>query len=364
MKGAVQKVVGEFFGRLIQLGYADGDKAEVIEGLLLRIIRNHIDNKQRLLEADMAYEKGDLSHDEAVDLRRRLGCYELTVKPKAPKRTINELLGTGLLEERRDGVCLGEPAKQTPFNVVSYQSPAADFGRLGPVIVKTFNAIADFFGFLTLLRDRRELANAIADRILVEPAILLSRSPAIFNPLEFEDALKNHTRYLAGRIKNSQQPVVYVWDMASVLNQVRAHAQQLRKTESELLAWYIDHFAPYAQNENLTVVCGDNAAISPDWLRIPFLSPTHKARGERVAGKFERGALLDGQAWGRCGPIVPSAGQALGAVMGQRYKKRFMDLRRAALSEPSSVVLDKHDGESIRAFVGQLFHRAFTQTDD
>jgi hypothetical protein len=329
------------------------EEAELLYELLVSSEAMRVERDDFLLSIDKSYLANEMDFQENYEARRKAGCAELSLNPRKRSKAAKGLIQEGVLIEKMDGVAPTEPSHQIPLEILLSRTAFEPIAKHLPKLTRWIGQLVSPTGIIVLLPERQKLVNEITHKLDQSPSILLSKSPSIFNPSEFEAAYSNHTLYFADTIRTVDQPLYYFWDLDAVTLQIQDDLKNANI--NTLIEGYQRHFAPYGQNTHLTVICGNNSAVQENWEVRPFVSREFLIKGERVEGKLKGGAMVNRRRLENFVATTPYFGKWATLVVETYFEERYERLRREIVDNPDNIILHRHDESSIREFIARIF---------
>jgi hypothetical protein len=324
---------------LIQRGALTSEEAELLYEILLLSERTRTEQDDFLLFMDKAYLTDKISYRENYEERLKAGCAELSIDPKDHTEAARSLLESGVLTEKRSGIAPAEPSHQVPLEILLRRSKMESIIGYIPTFIKWSSHLLGSTGIIVPLPTRRRLVSEITYKLPNSASILFSKSPSVFNPMEFESTYSNHTQYFAEVVGNVSQPLFYFWNLDAVCSQIQQHLNEVTPDVDQLMDRYTTHFAQYAKNKDLVVICSSNSAIQENWEVMPFISADYLVKGEREDGKLVAGAMVNRKRLGTYLDLLPAIGRWARPVVEAVFEERYDRLRRNIIDDPHAIVL-------------------------
>lgn len=336
------------------------DAAEFLSNLLTNSERRREEQDSILISMDMSYLRDDMDFEQNYESRRNLGCAELALHPRRYSKAAKNLVQSGILVETKDGVAPTEPSHQVPLEILLRQTGLERITNHVPWFTHLIGRLATIAGIIVPLPTRQKLVSEITTKLDQSSSILLSKSPSIFNPAEFEFNYSNHTRYFAEAVGSANQKVYYFWDRYGISSQIQDHLRNSSNSLDELKQKYVVHFAQFAKNPNLTVICGNNSVVQENWDVCPFVSDQFLVKAERARGKLRGGAMVNRQRLEKYATAAPSVGKWVKLSIETYFEDRHERLRRRIFEDPNNILLQRHDDAGVIDFVDEVFAAALS----
>lgn len=354
MRATFPKILQLVLNYLLKRGLITVRQAELLYQLLISSKQQQIDNEEYQVLLDKERLEGKIDGEQYYKARLKAGLSEHSMHPREYLKDSRGLIEMGALIEKEDGVAPIEPPHHVPLEILLNRTPLEPVARDLPQLTRNISRLGSLTGIIVPLPKRQRIVSEVNLKLSDSPSILLSKSPSIFNPEEFESQYKNYTELLAHSIKKASQPLLYFWDYNSVCLQIQKHLEKSTSGVDNLIEKYKAHFLPYAQNENLTVICGKNSVVIEDWELLPFLAKDFYIQAERENGKLERGVLVD---WRRFERYIGDKSflKAAKLIPEIWFEKRYEEVQRKMLDDPDSIKLHQHDETSVSMFIEKIF---------
>ena len=201
---------------------SEGQQQALFEMIQVAYLKQREQQKKQI-EIDLMFFKGDLGWQESTEAKRAIGCFELETNPSISRKEKESLINNDIVSEKQHGLALKEPFETILYRVAS----------LKPIGLKIMEGLRDALRMfhceipkcVTEYTDRKSMAAYVSLQMPQEESLIISRTPAIFNPFEFEAHFENHTLELCKSMKHLTHRVLYVWNRDSVHAQIRSHIQ-------------------------------------------------------------------------------------------------------------------------------------------
>lgn len=270
-----------------------------------------IDRKTQVSEAadELAEDliAGRISYETFLEKLRALGSYETEVNFDAPASAVTPLIENGIITPGTTGLRFSEPfwpfmykLLDSPTNKKTKGHPLLSItGRSLVLIGRAVRWICERIGIHHALENRYWLAHSISATVGQEQSLLFSRTPAVFNPREFNVGAKNYTFRFSKMLQNASQRTVYVWNLDAIAELIRkqlgeTQGSDLKSKIDKLKSEYIKHFSKYSSQPFLEYYWGDNSSMTKPKASMQYISEKRIVVGARdIGGRMDCGININ-----------------------------------------------------------------------
>ena len=204
MASEFERILDAILRFLTAQGTISGDEANLLSEIVAKSEARRRQDDEELIKLDTEYLSGSVGFAENLAERKRKGWAELPIDPKSKRRAAKNLLDLGVLVEKEAGVAANEPSHHAPLEILLRRTPLAKLSGRLPQFGKWISGLCTKTGILAPLPNRQSLAQEITAKLPEGSSMVISRSPSIFNPFEFDEGFSNHTWHFANMVARTE----------------------------------------------------------------------------------------------------------------------------------------------------------------